>query len=255
MKRQSQFFDPEALRKAQRVLKRQRAQQLQLILDDPQSSRMAMLMYIVQLVCILGSVGITIVNSSIAIERTVTTVERTVGIVFLAEFLARLGYSHPPHLLTHVSTWIDAMALLAFFLEICNADINAHLMQLLRLLRLLKLCRHYAGAHVLVETLLLSRKALSIPLFFLFIVTVLFAGLLQWLESGGPKEDDFSSVLDASWFFVVTFSTVGYGDLSPATPLGKLVTAVAILCGVLFMAVSCAHNSGHGPAPLHEHAD
>ena len=59
-------------------------------------------------------------------------------------------------------------------------------------------------------------------------------------DDRGPHEGDFASLLEGSWFFVVTFSTVGYGDRYPATVAGKLVTAGAIVCGVLFMAMPLA---------------
>lgn len=61
--------------------------------------------------------------------------------------------------------------------------------------------------------------------------------MLFYTEKDGARADDFQSMWHASWFVIVTLSTVGYGDVVPATPAGQAITAVVILCGVLFMAM------------------
>ena len=77
------------------------------------------------------------------------------------------------------------------------------------------------------------RLVWQVPLFFLMMGVVLFAGVLFYTEKGGAREDDFQSMWHACWFVVVTLTTVGYGDVTPATVAGKFTTAVAILCGTL----------------------
>ena len=49
---------------------------------------------------------------------------------------------------------------------------------------------------------------------------MLFAGVLYHAEKGGPVEEDFDNILKCAWFMLVTFSTVGYGDRTPATSIG-----------------------------------
>ena len=53
---------------------------------------------------------------------------------------------------------------------------------------------------------------------------VLFAGVLFYTEKGGARQDDFKDMWHASWFVIVTLSTVGYGDVVPATPAGQAIT-------------------------------
>ena len=106
-----------------------------------------------------------------------------------------------------------------------------------RLLRLFKLARHFEGSRVIVDTLKRSFYALLVPLLFLLTGVIIFAGLLTYVEQDGEARDDFGNILKSSWFVLVTFSTVGYGDVTPRTAWGQLVTSVAILCGVLFMAM------------------
>ena len=87
------------------------------------------------------------------------------------------------------------------------------------------------------DTLKRSFYALLVPLLFLLTGVIIFAGLLTYVEQDGEARDDFGNILKSSWFVLVTFSTVGYGDVTPRTAWGQLVTSVAILCGVLFMAM------------------
>ena len=49
---------------------------------------------------------------------------------------------------------------------------------------------------------------------------MLFAGVLYHAEKGGPVEEDFDNILKCGWCMLVTFSTVGYGDRTPATSIG-----------------------------------
>ena len=111
------------------------------------------------------------------------------------------------------------------------------LLRLLRLLRLLKMAKHYDGSTVLVEALRRSMSPLLIPLFFLFLQTFAFAGAVYYTEGVIGGSSDFDNIFKAAWFVLVTLTTVGYGDVVPSSTVGQLVSVVAIVCGVLFMAM------------------
>ena len=51
------------------------------------------------------------------------------------------------------------------------------------------------------------------------------------------ENEDFDNIFKAAWFVIVTLSTVGYGDISPVSPLGKFLTVPIIVAGLLFMAM------------------
>ncbi|KAL3932908.1 MAG: hypothetical protein SGPRY_000515 [Prymnesium sp.] len=139
------------------------------------------------------------------------------------------------------------------------------LLRLLRGLRLLKLVRHFPGWRVLILALKRCWEALLVPAFFLIICVFMMAGLVYVAENccndGGEPSLDFPNMFQAIralssycclhapmtsshftetpsiWFVLVTFTTVGYGDISPNTAQGKLVAAGAILLGILFTAM------------------
>lgn len=110
-------------------------------------------------------------------------------------------------------------------------------LRLLRLLRLLKLVRHYEGSAVLAHALERSFSALLVPLFFLGLMCICMAGIIYYVEGMLYENEDFDNIFKAAWFVIVTLSTVGYGDISPVTPLGKFLTVPIIVAGLLFMAM------------------
>ncbi len=67
------------------------------------------------------------------------------------------------------------------------------------------------------------------------IIFIVIIGALMYVVEGG--KNGFSSIPQSVYWAVVTITTVGYGDISPATPLGKLLSIVVMLCGYSIIAV------------------
>uniref|UniRef100_A0A7S0DZW5 EF-hand domain-containing protein n=2 Tax=Phaeocystis antarctica TaxID=33657 RepID=A0A7S0DZW5_9EUKA len=205
---------------------------------------------------------------------TLHSIELGCTIVFSCEVLVRVAAAyHPAALLFDLMVWVDIASVVPFYIELGIAVVSGvpvgaalfgeemrsstdlqvqqqgvetggevtnvlQLLRLLRLLRLLKLGRHYEGSMVLISALKRSATALLVPCFFLCVMICLFAGLMFYLEGPtGGGQAGFDNMFKASWFVLVTLTTVGYGDCYPITVGGKLVASVAIMCGVLFMAM------------------
>ena len=112
------------------------------------------------------------------------------------------------------------------------------LLKALRMFRLLKLSRQYDGSIVIYKALKLSLAALGVPFFFLTVAVIVFSSIIYYLEAlfhVGPPT--FRSIPHAIWFMLVTMTTVGYGDVSPSSEVGKAVTVCAMLFGVLFLSM------------------
>ena len=219
-----------------------------IFLDEPRSSAQAGLVFVITVVLILISVATVFVDS------TVSRDEDTPGAVVVLEWICSIAFSFEVLLrilcldsvmscASDIFMWIDITAVLPFFIDIvflltpADEEVTLDFLRLMRLLRLLKLARHYESSRVLLITMRNSAEGLLVPLFFLMMGVVLFAGVLYYAERGGVNEDKFANMFDASWFVIVTLGTVGYGDVVPATDVGKAVTVLAIVCGVLFMAM------------------
>eukprot|EP00933_Yihiella_yeosuensis_P045406 TRINITY_DN40771_c0_g1_i1.p1 TRINITY_DN40771_c0_g1~~TRINITY_DN40771_c0_g1_i1.p1 ORF type:complete len:772 (+),score=123.47 TRINITY_DN40771_c0_g1_i1:105-2420(+) len=101
------------------------------------------------------------------------------------------------------------------------------------ILRLLKVLRRFQQFHLFLNVVSNIREAIEVLMILLAIMVLIFAVVLYALE---PR-DLFDSVPTAIWFTLATMSTVGYGDITPATTGGHLVACILVLCSVLYMAM------------------
>ena len=167
------------------------------------------------------------------------SVEWIFTIVFSIEYLLRV--STAPRPLKYITSFygvIDLLAILPTYLALMF-DQSAFLLtiralRLLRMFRVFKLGRYLKEAAVLVRALQLSIH--KIVVFFGVVLTlVLILGSLLYLIEG--EENGFTSIPQSIYWAIVTITTVGYGDIAPATVLGKILASIAMLTGYSIIAV------------------
>jgi len=115
-------------------------------------------------------------------------------------------------------------------------------------LRLIKIARIVPGVKLLFKALSDSVSALLIPLYVLFVLFLYFGFLVFAVEFDAQDLDNGSrvkSISESMWMCLVTMTTVGYGDFSPQTDLGKVIVGFVMLFGVCFLAmpISIVGNS------------
>jgi potassium voltage-gated channel Shaw-related subfamily C protein len=67
---------------------------------------------------------------------------------------------------------------------------------------------------------------------------MLFASFIFYAEQINEVEDNkFDSILIGLWWAIVTITTLGYGDIVPVTPLGRIIGGFCALCGLIFLAL------------------
>jgi voltage-gated potassium channel len=152
-------------------------------------------------------------------------VDMGLTLVFLAEFTTRFAASRNRrhYLRRH---WVDAVALVP----------TVRALRLLRLLRLLRMVRVFAGvfrALSRIERFAAHRGLLA--LFGAWLTTVAICGTAIYFAESSVNEH-LTSFGDAIWFAVVTVATVGYGDVTPITPEGRLAAALLIVIGITLWA-------------------
>lgn len=123
---------------------------------------------------------------------------------------------------------------IAFFFPTIQYLIVIRIMRVLRIFRVLKLFRYMGEANLLYTALLQARRKIFVFLFSVLTLIVIFGAMMFIIE--GP-EHGFHSIPESIYWAIVTITTVGYGDISPQTPLGQMVAAVAMICGYAIIAV------------------
>ncbi|MEM9347479.1 MAG: ion transporter [Planctomycetota bacterium] len=113
---------------------------------------------------------------------------------------------------------------------------NAHelmvirLLRLLRIFRIFKLVRFLGEADALRRAFYSSRHKIAVFLTAVLIIITIMAALMHIVESNADNPN-FSSLPQSMYWGVVTMTTVGYGDITPVTPLGKFLSAIMMLIG------------------------
>lgn len=138
------------------------------------------------------------------------------------------------------SAWgvIDLVSILPLYLSLvvpgAQSLLAVRLLRMLRLFRILKLTRYVRESGLLAGALWRSRRKIFVFLSAVLTITVIFGAVIYVVE--GP-EHGFTSIPTGMYWAVVTMATVGFGDIAPATPLGRLITSVLILIGYSIIAV------------------
>ncbi|ABB73385.1 ion transporter [Nitrosospira multiformis] len=161
-------------------------------------------------------------------------------VAFTIEYIARLWcVKHPLRYARSFFGIVDLLAILptyaAFFIPELHALVDLRLLRLLRMFRLLKLTAYVEEYSVLGSAIMASRRKILIFLSVVAIVVILNGTLLYVIE-GGPHSP-FSSIPTSVYFAITAVTTVGFGDITPQTDLGRAITSVTMLVGWSILAV------------------
>ncbi|BDD04160.1 ion transporter [Aureibacter tunicatorum] len=133
---------------------------------------------------------------------------------------------------------IDLFAILPFYLPyILKIDLRLLWnLRLIRLLRVLKLGRYSKSIKVVGRVLSQKKADLGVTFFITFILMVVASSLMYNLENEA-QPDAFPNILSTFWWAIVTLTTVGYGDVYPITPWGKVIGGIIALLGIGIVAL------------------
>ena len=165
--------------------------------------------------------------------------EWIITIIFTLEYIARI-WSHPKPLNYIFSFYgiIDFLAIIPTYLDLILAGAMTLAvirgLRLLRIFRILKITRYSREGRIIVEALIASRVKILVFLFAVVMV-VLIIGTLMYLIEG--KDSGFTSIPAGIYWAIVTLTTVGFGDITPVTTLGKFIASFVMILGYGVIAV------------------
>jgi voltage-gated potassium channel len=163
--------------------------------------------------------------------------EAVIVVVFTAEYLLRL-YSSSRRLAFVFSFYgiIDLLAILPFYLALGFDLRSLRIFRLARLAVILKLVRYSQAARRYQMAFKLVREEVVIfGLFSLALIYLSAVGIYFCEHTAQPEV--FASVFDGLWWAIVTLTTLGYGDVVPITPGGKVFTFFVLIIGLAMIAI------------------
>jgi len=168
--------------------------------------------------------------------------------IFTLEYIARV-YTAPEnpkykHLSmprwAHVRTGqaiIDLLAILPFVLEsFFSQHLDLRFLRVFRLMRMLKLTRYTSAMETLFKVVMREWQVIFASVFVMMLLVVLTASL-GYLFEHEAQPDKFENIPQSIYWAVVTLASVGYGDISPITPMGRALTVVLALVGIGIFAI------------------
>jgi voltage-gated potassium channel len=195
---------------------------------------------------ILLSVGAVIAGSVDAVRaehgQLLSWIERISVTVFTLEYVARLwaagdretvrrpvvdrlGVATQPYML------VDLVAILPFFLGAVLDLRFLRALRLFRFLRVLKLARYSTALRRFGRVVREKREEFTLTAVAAVIVLIVVSSAMYYAERGAQPEA-FGSIPQAMWWGVVTLTTVGYGGVTPVTPLGRALNAAVAVLGI-----------------------
>ena len=186
---------------------------------------------------ILASLVVVVLDSIASIHSRhnvlLTTLEWGFTLLFTIEYLLRLAcVRHPWRYATSFYGVIDLLAVAPTYLAILVPElhslIDVRVLRLLRVFRILKLTEYVAEFGALGGALIASRRKILVFLSFVLMVVLVMGTLMYVIE--GPA-NGFTSIPVSVYWAITTMTTVGFGDITPKTDLGRLVASVMMLMG------------------------
>ncbi|MGY5351344.1 ion transporter [Wenyingzhuangia sp. IMCC45533] len=199
---------------------------------------------IILLILILISVLVVMLETVVPIQAvygdTFNMIEWIITILFTIEYVLRIITVKSPW--KYIFSWygiIDLIATLPKYLGLFIGNTQALLalrsLRLLRVFTILKLARYIGASNELIKAIKNSKAKIGVFIFAVIILSIVLGTCMYLIE--GTSDSGFTSIPKSIYWVVVTMTTVGYGDIAPATPLGQFFATIVMIMGYGIIAV------------------
>ncbi|WP_199508240.1 MULTISPECIES: ion transporter [unclassified Psychrobacter] len=213
------------------------------IIIEGTDTRLGKLFDIVLLIAIVTSVAVVMLDSVLYMRLQYGTLffyaEWFFTILFTIEYLLRL-FSAPNRLRYIFSFFgiVDLLSVLPSYLSLVFVGVQyllvVRILRILRVFRVLKLKAYMQQAGFLASALKTSQQKITVFFLSLVLLVTIFGSVIYVVE--GP-ENGFTSIPLSIYWAIVTMTTVGYGDMSPKTPIGQAIASMVMITGYSIIAV------------------
>ena len=131
---------------------------------------------------------------------------------------------------------VDILSVLPFYLQIIFPGFDLRILRTFRLIRILKISHYNSAIEDLFQAIYVERKPFLATLY-IFAVAILLNSTLLYFAESQVQPDKFGSIPDAIYWSVITLTTVGYGDVTPQTSIGKVIAVFTALTGICVVAL------------------
>lgn len=176
-------------------------------------------------------------------KTVLTVLEYVLTFFFTIEYILRI-YSAPnrKEAILNLFSIIDLLAILPLYLSFIPCLSSARYFFILRTFRLIRIFRVLRLFTFINEGLLLlesiKRSLRKIAVYFLFVlILVTILGTIMFMVEGGQPGTQFTSITTSIYWAIVTLTTVGYGDITPVTSIGRLLSSLIMILGYTIIAV------------------
>lgn len=174
-------------------------------------------------------------------HKQLVIIEWTCTIIFSLEYILRVWLvRRPKKYIFSFFGIVDLLSCLPSYLALFYTGgshfVVIRIIRLLRMFRVLKMISHVRGANTILSGLAASRAKITV-FFFSVLIFAMLAGTLIYIVESGVEGSKFTSIPVSIYYAIVSITTVGYGDLTAVTPLGKLITSMIVLAGYAIIAV------------------
>lgn len=172
-------------------------------------------------------------------EIVFRVIEWIITLLFTIEYTLRIYcIARPWRYIRSFYGVVDLLAILPTFIGIifpaAQSLMTIRAMRLLRVFRILKLTRFMSESRHMMGALRHSGVKILVFLFGVLTVVIIFGTIMFLVE--GP-ESGFSSIPQSIYWAIVTLTTVGYGDIVPVTPVGRILATIVMILGYGIIAV------------------
>jgi len=198
---------------------------------------------VILLIAILASILLVMLESVESFDNKYHALlnigEWIITILFSIEYILRIiSIKKPTTYIFSFFGLIDFLSTIPMYLSLIFVGsqglVALRALRLLRVFRILKLARYIGASNKLMLALRASSAKIAVFLFFVLIVCIILGTVMYMVEG---EENGFTNIPKSIYWAIVTLTTVGFGDITPQTPLGQLIASAIMILGYAIIAI------------------